>query len=502
MKLNNFKYFKLCILFIAVFVLVPAKVYATSIPQPTQEFYVNDFADVLTDEEEKQMLEKAVNLASEDLGIQVVVTTIKSLSGESIEQYAHDMYNQYGIGKDDMGVLILLATEDRDTRIELGVAMEAYITDSKAGRLLDKYAIPDFKENRFNSGLVSLQDAVIKEASTIKTQMEENALREAQRQESLEKIGNFFKGLLKGIGLLLLFGTPLGLLVYLIYRLYLRHKEREAEIKALREFKSEAQETIEKLIRERDYARNDAEDQERILNSRIKDLEQENNALERKFEDAERIYPSLEEEIDRSYVKDINEDIEEYMGMSPSVSIIPGLSSITSSYNRLTNNQKKYVSSNYSQVQKLLNESVEIERENLRKSKNDLMIKSILGVLAAVSIGKASNLGSLREAMNKYNELDEDFKEKLSSEELSKLKTYLAQAKKDKERIEREEEEEERRRRKKREEEEEERRRRREEDEEARRRRQRMNSYHSSSSSSSFHGFGGRSGGGGASRHF
>ena len=216
MKLKKFKYYKYCIVFIALFLFIPAKVYAVSIPQPTQEFYVNDFADVLTEEEEKQMLEKAVNLASEELGIQVVVTTIKSLEGESIENYAHDMYNQYGIGKDDMGVLILLSTGDRDTRIELGNAMEAYITDSKAGRLLDKHAIPHFKENKFNSGLLEVQSAVIDEASTIKTQMVERAEREARQKEAMEKIGNFFLGLLKVIGWILLFGTPIGIILWLI----------------------------------------------------------------------------------------------------------------------------------------------------------------------------------------------------------------------------------------------------------------------------------------------
>ena len=101
-------------IFIAVFVLaiilltpvVNAKVY---IPEATSDFYVNDFANVFSSSEKAQLMEKAVTLSDEHNGIQVVVTTVKSLDGNSIEDYSYEMYNQYGIGKDDMGLLILLA---------------------------------------------------------------------------------------------------------------------------------------------------------------------------------------------------------------------------------------------------------------------------------------------------------------------------------------------------------------------------------------------------------
>ena len=70
----------------------------TNIPQATDEFYVNDFANVLSDEEEKLLLDKAVTLAEESDGIQVVLSTVESLDGNSIENYALEMYNQYKIG--------------------------------------------------------------------------------------------------------------------------------------------------------------------------------------------------------------------------------------------------------------------------------------------------------------------------------------------------------------------------------------------------------------------
>ena len=491
MKLKRFKYFKLCVIFIAVFVVIPAKVYATSIPSPTQEFYVNDFADVLTDEQEKEMLDKAVNLASEDLGIQIVVTTIKSLNGESIENYAHDMYNQYGIGKDDMGALILLATDDRDTRIELGTAMEAYITDSKAGRLLDKYAIPDFKENRFDSGLVSVQGALIDEASTIKTQMIEKEQREAQTKERLEAIGNFFKGILTVIGYILLFGTPIGIIAFLIYRAYKKHKAKEDELEALRQYKEDSEENIERIKREKERIQDEADRKINQMYSTIDELQSKNVALEKQYEDVQAIHPDIDNELDKYYVKDINKDIDKYSVLKPGISLIAPLASIISEYKKLTYGQRKYVSSDYSKIESMYETSVELKDKEDRRIRNEGILAGIVALIGSIAIGKNSNLSSLKNGLDSYNSLDDKYKEKFGVKNLEKLKTLIAQAEKDHKRILREEEEER------------ERKRREEEEEEERRRRQRLNSYHSSSSSSSsFHGFGGHSSGGGASRHF
>ena len=77
------------------------------------------------------------------------------------------MFNTYKIGRDDKGILILLSVEDRDVRIEVGNALEEYINDAKAGRLMDTYAIPDFKENKFSDGLIKLQDGTMKELSAL-----------------------------------------------------------------------------------------------------------------------------------------------------------------------------------------------------------------------------------------------------------------------------------------------------------------------------------------------
>lgn len=141
--------------------------YNVEVEKQTDEFYVNDFANLFTEKDKQVMMENAVKLAEEYDGIQVVVSTVNSLNGNQIEQYAYSMYEEYGIGKDSMGILILLSVEDRQVRIETGKTMQAYITDSKSGQLLDNYGMQYFRDDRFAEGLKSVQEAVIAEIRNV-----------------------------------------------------------------------------------------------------------------------------------------------------------------------------------------------------------------------------------------------------------------------------------------------------------------------------------------------
>lgn len=139
-------------------------IYDTSkikVEQPTSDFYVNDFANIISDENKTKMQDRAVELDKDYDGIQVVVTTVKSLNNYTVDEYAHAMYNQYGIGKDDMGALILLSTGERQIRLETGGKMDAYIPGSVSGRLIDENALSYLKEDKFDEGLENLQKALI-----------------------------------------------------------------------------------------------------------------------------------------------------------------------------------------------------------------------------------------------------------------------------------------------------------------------------------------------------
>lgn len=133
-------------------------------PNPTNEFFVNDFANVLTEQDEAEIFTKAENLYNA-CKAQVVVVTVNSLDGEEIEDYSIGLAREWGIGdKDkDSGILLLLSVDDREVRIEVGSGLEGALPDSKTGRILDTYGMEYFRNDDFSAGLTAVQDSLVNE---------------------------------------------------------------------------------------------------------------------------------------------------------------------------------------------------------------------------------------------------------------------------------------------------------------------------------------------------
>ena len=118
----------------------------------TKEFYVNDEANVLDYSLIKQIIDTNKKFSTTEEKPQVVVTTVSSLGDKSIEEYAYKLFEKYQIGNKDYdnGVLVLLAPNERDIRIEIGYGLEGVLTDSKSGAILDK-AIPYLAQDNYTA---------------------------------------------------------------------------------------------------------------------------------------------------------------------------------------------------------------------------------------------------------------------------------------------------------------------------------------------------------------
>lgn len=130
-----------------------------AIVDATSNYYINDYASVLSDETQKYIYDRSITL-DQASKIQVVVTTVKSLEGMSIEEYANSLYNKLQIGEDSKGALILLCPDERLIRIEIGDGLGGILPDGKVGRILDDYAIPSLKNDNWNEGIKNAYDAV------------------------------------------------------------------------------------------------------------------------------------------------------------------------------------------------------------------------------------------------------------------------------------------------------------------------------------------------------
>ncbi len=140
--------------------LLAAPVLALTFPQP--EGYVNDFADVIN-QQDQQQLEKKLQQFEEDTTMEIAVVTVDSLQGTTIEEYAVRMFEDWKIGKEDEdnGILFLTALSERDVRIEVGYGLEARLNDAKAGRILDNSVLPHFKDDDYSEGIVEGTNSII-----------------------------------------------------------------------------------------------------------------------------------------------------------------------------------------------------------------------------------------------------------------------------------------------------------------------------------------------------
>lgn len=133
-------------------------------PQPTEQFYVNDYAGIFSAEESDELVTLGEDLYNET-GAQVVVLTVDSTDGEEISDYAVRVGRDWGIGTrgEDNGVLIVLALEDRNVWVAVGYGLEGRLPDAKTGRLLDEYAMPYYENKQFSQGTIQLYYALINE---------------------------------------------------------------------------------------------------------------------------------------------------------------------------------------------------------------------------------------------------------------------------------------------------------------------------------------------------
>lgn len=136
-----------------------------SYPEPTERFFVNDYADVMTDEDEQAVYEAGVALY-EATEAQIVLLTVDDIGGQSLEDYSLHIARDWGLGDEekDNGILLLFTVDGPHSRIEVGYGLEGAVNDSKAGRILDTYLVPWYEdEDAWSKQLADTYKAILNE---------------------------------------------------------------------------------------------------------------------------------------------------------------------------------------------------------------------------------------------------------------------------------------------------------------------------------------------------
>ncbi len=115
---------------------------------------VTDNARIFTDNEEVFLRKKLTDFEAKTT-TQIVILTITSLEGETIEGYALEVFDKNNLGQKnvDNGILILFSRHDKEVRIEVGYGLESTITDALASRIIREIMIPNFKKEQYFEGI-------------------------------------------------------------------------------------------------------------------------------------------------------------------------------------------------------------------------------------------------------------------------------------------------------------------------------------------------------------
>jgi uncharacterized protein len=136
----------------------------TALPEfPTLSGRVVDEADILPDRTRVELISRLATLEAKT-GDQLVVVTLRSLRGRTIEQYGVALGRHWQIGQKgkNNGVLLIVAPNERKVRIEVGYGLEGALPDAVAKYIIEQSILPHVRASDLAGGIARGADDVIR----------------------------------------------------------------------------------------------------------------------------------------------------------------------------------------------------------------------------------------------------------------------------------------------------------------------------------------------------
>jgi len=137
--------------------------------QPKIEYFVNDYAKLLTYEEIAE-IEPIFKKIYDSGKAEYAIVIIDTLGGEDIEGYSYRLSEgNLGDKEKNNGLLLLIAVNDRQYRFEVGRGLEPELPDIIMGRIGRYYLEPNFKNGDYAQGImeasIQIQDILLNNAT-------------------------------------------------------------------------------------------------------------------------------------------------------------------------------------------------------------------------------------------------------------------------------------------------------------------------------------------------
>jgi uncharacterized membrane protein YgcG len=132
-----------------------------AVVEQSPEYYVADYADVLTAETKEKIISSNADVDGLEAlcdGAQIVVVTVEYLDGMYSDEYAMQLFNDWGVGSADAnnGMLLLLAPKENKGWLTVGSGIRHFWSDDTINSYLDKYLWPDFDAGRYDAAVNKL----------------------------------------------------------------------------------------------------------------------------------------------------------------------------------------------------------------------------------------------------------------------------------------------------------------------------------------------------------
>ena len=148
---------------VAVLLLLVFAVPAFAQPKlPELTGRVVDLANALSPVQEAALTEQLAAHESRTSN-QVVVAILPSLQGYDVERFAVDLLRAWKLGQGDRnnGVLLLVAPNEREVRIEVGYGLEGTLTDALSSDIIQSRILPRFRAGDIPGGITSGVDGIL-----------------------------------------------------------------------------------------------------------------------------------------------------------------------------------------------------------------------------------------------------------------------------------------------------------------------------------------------------
>ncbi len=440
---------KVCMLLATILVgifMLSTTVFATEnvVPTDKYEFYVDDNANVIDDELEKEMAERAITFEEKSDGMEVVVVTVEEIGNVDPAEYATDLYNDYEIGTNNMGVLIMLSVKERNIQLRLGDNMTKYLSDRKAGEIRDE-GIVYFKDDLFGEGLDVMQKSTIEYIEgRVMSAKNETAVNPTELEDIKNDNGSFFFVLAIAI-----LGVGFVIVIVEIYKFLSQNKKERKE----KELKISS---LQKQLRL-------AEDSENYKNSLIKSLqrnlsakENELKKLQERYKRAKMAYPDLDdkvnaifakekEAIDKKTAKVVEEYLVDIVKLECTRQNSTSFNNAMNMYSALTKEQKNHIPESLvkelrqlKEISNKLQKEYEAEQKLIKDKKAAAIVQEEINGAKDGIPGRFA-INRLNRVLTMYRELTDDQKAYIPDDDIETIKRLLRFAKKQQEEYEEEE---------------------------------------------------------------